>query len=201
MARMQEANAIVNAAKADDYNYALTDVVNVLADMSDGSLPRVEAPAKQQSLSTNQAQDMGTGSQLIGNPAYGQWTNHGGASIWEWYGMYAMFRDLTGGRSYNYGYWDRNRDWSYYSDIGRNRYGDTRTRDKYAPKSKKYSTARDYGVNRKSYGSASTERRASTYSSGSQKTTNSTFAKQQAGSVPGSFRNRSTYSRSSFGGK
>lgn len=196
--RYQEVNAIVEASKPDNFNLALIDVVNVVADMSNGSLPRVEVPPKSESLATNNAQDLGAGSQLIGNPAYGQWTNHGGTSVWEWYGMYAMFRDLVGGRSYSYGQWDRNRDWSYYSDIGRTRHGNVSKNKNYAPSSKKYSSTRDYDVSRKSYGSTSAERRASTYSksSGSQSTTN-----KKSSSMPSSFRNKSTYSRSRFGGK
>ncbi len=197
-ARYAEVNAIVEAAKPENFNLALIDVVNVLADMSNGSLPRVEVPPKQETLAANKAEDLGPGSQLIGNPAYGQWVNHNGTSIWEWYGMYAMFRDLVGGRSYSYNQWDRHRDWSYYSDIGRKKYG-PRGKDKsYAPSSKKYSRPRDYGVNRKSYGSAAAERRSSTYS----KKTNKPFSGfKKSASTPGSFRNRSTYSRGMFGGK
>ena len=197
VARYQEVNAVIAATKPDNYNLALTDVVNVVADMSTGLLPRVEAPAKSESLAANKAQDLGAGSQLIGNPAYGQWSNQGGTSVWEWYGMYAMFRDLTGGRSYSYGHWDRNRDWSYYSDIGRNRHGSHKKGKSYAPSTKKYSSSRDYGVSRKSYGSNSADRRASTYS----KKAGSSTMNKKSSSMPGSFRNKSTYSRSRFGGK
>ena len=198
IARYQEVDAIIRAAQPDAYNQALIDVVNVVADMSKGTLPRVDAEPKSESLATNRAQDMGAGSQLIGNPAYGQWVNHGGTSIWEWYGMYAMFRDLVGGRSYSYGYWNNNRDWSYYSDIGRERYGSYSKGKSYAPGSRKYSTQRDYGANRKSYGSSSSQRRNSVYSR-----TNSSQSTRytKSSSTPGSFRNSSTYSRSRFGGK
>jgi len=200
IARYQEANALVEASQPQTYNLALTDIVNVLADMSDGSLPRMEALAKQDSLTNNRAEDMGAGSQLIGNPAYGQWNNHGGTSVWEWYGMYAMFRDLVGGRSYGYNYWDRNRDYSYYNDVGRNRYGNARTKTTNAPKTKRYGNKRDYGTSQKSYGSSSAERRASTYSKSSSSSRSSSFSKKSS-NVGGSFRNKSTYSRSRFGGK
>lgn len=199
--RYQEANALIDAAQTTNFNNALTDVINVLADMSNGSLARINAQPKAESLSTNNAQDMGAGSQLIGNPAYGQWVNHGGTSIWEWYGMYAMFRDLVGGRNYSYDYWDRNRDWSYNSDIG---YGSSGggygSSTQHAPKSKKYNTAKEYGVSKKSYGSSSAERQASTYSTTSKKTTSSSYSNKSS-NVGGSFRNSSTYSRSSSGGK
>lgn len=199
VARYQEVNSIVEAARPENFNNALIDVVNAVADMSNGMLPRIAVPPKSESLASNNAQDLGAGSQLIGNPAYGQWTNQGGTSIWEWYGMYAMFRDLVGGRSYSYGQWDRTRDWSYYSDIGRNKHGSYRKGEKsYAPSSKKSSTVRDYGVSRKSYGSGSAERRASTYSQGSVK---KPAVNKKSASMPGSFRHRSTFSRGVFGGK
>ena len=65
---------IYQAADPVLYSDALSDPLNVLADMSDGTLPRVNAMSKAQSLAANKAQDFGTGEQLIGNPAYGSWT-------------------------------------------------------------------------------------------------------------------------------
>ena len=68
---------LLNLYQAADpvlYSDALSDPLNVLADMSDGTLPRVNAMSKAQSLAANKAQDFGTGEQLIGNPAYGNWT-------------------------------------------------------------------------------------------------------------------------------
>ena len=198
LAQYQEANGIIDAAQPENYNLALIDVVNVLADMSNGSLPRIESQSKRESLAANRSEDMGAGSQLIGNPSYGQWQNSGGTSVWAWYGMYAMFRDLTGGRSYGYNQWNRNRDWSYYNDVGRERNGNFRNRNSNPPTKKKYGSKRDYGVSKKSYGSSSSDRRKSAYgSSGSSK--KSAFSKKS--SAPASFRNRSSYSRSSFGGK
>ena len=199
-AQYQEAEAIIKASQPSTYNLALTDVVNVLADMSGGALPRVAALPKDESLISNNATDLGAGSQLMGNPAYGQWSNQGGTSIWEWYGMYAMFRDLTGGRSYSYNQWDRNRDYSYYNDVGRNKHGNVRTKATNAPKKKRYGKKRDYGTSKKSYGSKSAERRNSTYSrSGSNQQSSSSSRKSS--NVGGSFRNKSSYSRSRFGGK
>ena len=197
MAQYQEANALIAASQPQTYNLALTDVINVLSDMSNGSLPRMEAESKSDSLANNSAKDMGAGSQLIGNPSYGQWSNSGGTSVWAWYGMYAMFRDLTGGRSYGYNQWNRNRDYSYYNDVGRNRYGNVRTKSTNAPKTKRYGNKRDYGTSKKSYGSSSAERRSSSYGSSNK---SSSFSKKSS-NVGGSFRNKSTYSRSRFGGK
>ncbi len=197
-AQYQEANALITASQPQNFELALTDVVNVLADMSGGTLPRVASQSKEESLASNGATDMGAGSQLIGNPAYGQWSNQGGMSVWAWYGMYAMFRDLTGGRSVGFNQWDRNRDYSYYNDVARNRYGNVRTKGTNAPKKKRYGNKRDYGTSKKSYGTKSAERRASTYGKSSNK--KSSFSKRSS-NVGGSFRNKSTYSRSRFGGK
>ncbi len=201
LAQYQEANSIVDAAQPEIFNLALIDVVNVLADMSQGSLPRIESQSKRESLAANRSEDMGAGSQLIGNPSYGQWQNSGGTSVWAWYGMYAMFRDLTGGRSYGYNQWNRNRDWSYYNDVGRSRNGNTRTQSKNAPKSKKYGSKRDYGVSKKSYGSASSERRKSSFGGKNSSSSGKKSAFSKKSSAPASFRKRSSYSRSFFGGK
>jgi len=68
----QELDALTAATDPLVYNDSLQDVVNTLADLSGGTLPRVNVP-KQASSSNNVA-----GSQLIGNPNYGSWS--GGSS-------------------------------------------------------------------------------------------------------------------------
>jgi hypothetical protein len=118
----QELQYIVLAADTKTYNQMLTDPINVLADMSNGKLARVEAMSKTASARTNSASDYGAGSQLIGNPNYGQWNNQGGGSFWEWYGKYALFSSLFNRRSVSYSSWGHNRDYSYYNDYGRDRY-------------------------------------------------------------------------------
>ncbi len=119
--QLDELKNIVEAAGPDLFNDALSDPVNVLADMSDGKLARVNAVSKAASMQANGAQDFGDGSQLVGNPNYGQWKqDSNGMSFWEWYGMYALFSNLT--RPVMYDSWSRNRDYSYYSDYGRSRY-------------------------------------------------------------------------------
>jgi len=201
-ARYLEAGAIIEATKINNFNRSLVDVVNVVADMSNGTLPRLDSLPKAQSLSENRAQDLGAGSQLIGNPAYGQWSQQGGTSVWEWYGMYAMFRDLVGGRSYGYGYWDRHRDWSHHTDVGRKHYGNYRTKDAHKPKTNKYSSSRSYGSNKKSYGGSSRERNKSVYGNNTTSQKKSTSSSSKKSSLfGGSFRNKSTFSRSSFRGK
>jgi len=118
----QELNAIQVAADPALFGMMLTDPINVLADMSNGKLARVEAMSKEATLQANQAGDYGPGSQLVGNPNYGGWKQDSqGRSFWEWYGMYAMFSNLFRPPIY-YGGWAGNRGYSYYSDYGRNYY-------------------------------------------------------------------------------
>ncbi len=118
-------NEILNIYQAADpvlYSDALSDPLNVLADMSEGQLPRINSLSKSQSQQANNAQDFGTGEQLIGNPNYGNWqTGSNGMSFWAWYGMYSMMGDLFGRRTY-YNDWGRSRNYSYYNDYGRTRY-------------------------------------------------------------------------------
>ena len=100
---------IYQAADPVLYSEALSDPLNVLADMSDGQLPRINSLSKAQSKQANNAQDFGTGEQLIGNPSYGHWqTGSNGMSFWAWYGMYSMMGDLFGRRTY-YNDWGRSR--------------------------------------------------------------------------------------------
>lgn len=120
---LEEMDALYVAASPSNYNMVLTDPINVLADMSDGKLARVEAMSKEASLASNGAEDYGAGSQLVGNPNYGHWqTNSGGSSFWVFYGQYRLFSDLFGGRRIYYDDWSRHRNYSYYSDVGRSYY-------------------------------------------------------------------------------
>jgi len=118
----KEFNAIQVAADPVLFGMMLTDPINVLADMSNGKLARVEAMSKEATLQANQSGDYGPGSQLVGNPNYGGWKeNSQGRSFWEWYGMYSLFSNMFRSPIY-YGGWAGNRGYSYYSDYGRNYY-------------------------------------------------------------------------------
>jgi len=151
---------LMNIYQAADpllYSDALSDPLNVLADMSGGALPRVNSLSKSQSQRANNAQDFGTGEQLIGNPSYGHWqTGSNGMSFWGWYGMYSMMGSLSGRRTY-YNDWGRSRNYSYYNDYGRTRYSspsqlkkqtalDNRATKSFDNKGNKYSSA--YSKNR-----------------------------------------------------
>ncbi|WP_019615942.1 hypothetical protein [Psychromonas ossibalaenae] len=139
-AQLFETENLIEASDPALFNDALSDPINVIADMSDGKLARVNAISRQQSLTANGAEDNGAGSQLVGNPGYGQWqTSSTGASFWQWYGMYAMFSALSP-RPVYYDRWSSRRDYSYYNDYGRNRYTSpqqVKTQDNLAKKTKK----------------------------------------------------------------
>lgn len=138
-AQLFETETLIEASDPILYNDALSDPINVIADMSDGKLVRVNAISKQQSLRANGSEDNGAGSQLIGNPGYGQWqTNSSGMSFWHWYGMYSMFSAIT--NPVRYDRWSSRRDYSYYNDVGRNRYTSpqqTKSQNDLATKTKK----------------------------------------------------------------
>ena len=118
----QELSAIETAASPDTYGMMLSDPINVLADVSDGLLPRVAALSRDASARINEADDFGAGSQLVGNPHYGNWqTNGSGGSFWQWYGQYAFF-SMMFNRPIFYNSWGGHRGYSYYHDYGRSTY-------------------------------------------------------------------------------
>ena len=162
-------NELLNIYQAADpvlFSDALSDPLNVLADMSDGLLPRVNSLSKSQSQRANKAQDFGTGEQLIGNPNYGSWqTGSNGMSFWAWYGMYSMMGDLFGRRTY-YNDWGRSRNYSYYNDYGRTRYSspsqlknqrsiDARTKKSFSRSGQKFTSP--YSKNRAGSSSLSSQ--------------------------------------------
>ncbi|MBL4720145.1 MAG: hypothetical protein JKY20_03305 [Alphaproteobacteria bacterium] len=123
-----EAIAISQAAKPDVFNDSLVDVINVLADMSKGKLPKLN-------FSETNDKTMPPTQHLVGNPAYGNWRSQsGGGSFWVWYGQYRLFSDVLGwGRyRYNQNYWYRSRSASYYGDVGRHYYGTDRNNRSWA---------------------------------------------------------------------
>ena len=129
----QELDALSAAAEPSEFNRALADPLNVLADLTGGALPRVDATAAGASRRANNAADFGAGSQLVGNPSYGQWrTDSSGGSFWIWYGQFALIRDLLGGPRIGYGDWAGRRDYSYYHDYGRRNYTSPGARSRQA---------------------------------------------------------------------
>lgn len=210
-ARFEELLNIYQAADPVLYSDALSDPLNVLADMSQGALPRVNAMSKSQSMAANNAQDFGVGEQLIGNPAYGQWqTGSNGMSFWAWYGMYRMLGDVLDmgfssrrrGRVY-YNDWGRYRNYSYYNDFGRTRYSspnqlkkqtqlDTRTKKSFASRGQKFNSA--YSKNRSGASGISSQSK-SAQSSANRFRSNATKSKYTKSA---SFRNSSSSTSRGF---
>ena len=211
-----EIQTIKEAASPNSYAMMLTDPINVLADMSNGTLARVEAMSKEASLQANGAKDYGAGSQLVGNPSYGEWrTNSSGASFWAFYGQYRLLSDLWRGPVY-YNSWAGNRGYSYFNDVGRNHYTsraqrsqmqqvETRTRKNFQRQGKTFNSP--YAKNRR--GSNSTTRRSvarspKKFSSAYAKRGSSPFSsssRSRYGSRPSYNSRNMTMSRSSRGGK
>jgi hypothetical protein len=200
---------IYQAADPTLYSDALSDPLNVLADMSDGQLPRINSLSKSQSAKANNAQDFGTGEQLIGNPSYGQWnTGSNGMSFWAWYGMYSMIGDVFGSRRTSYSDWGRNRNYSYYNDYGRKRYSspsqlnkqtsvENRTRKSFESRGQKFTSA--YSKNRTGSSSLSSQSRTAQTSANKFKSTSaakSSYAKSSSKNA--SFRNSSSSTSRGF---
>ncbi len=120
--KLVEAQKLNAATQRDAYNDALSDTVNVLADLSDGELARVNALSNSAEQSLNNSKSYGKGSQYMGNPHYGYWSHGSGGSFWAWYGQYAFFSSMFGNNRYYYNDWAANRGYSYYHDVGRNHY-------------------------------------------------------------------------------
>jgi len=120
--KVEELQSLQVAADTSVFNDAMSDTVNVIADLSGGSLARVNAVSKETELALNNTNDQGPGSQYVGNPHYGHWSHGSGGSFWAWYGQYAFFSSMLGGRNYSYNNWAGSRGYSYYHDMGRNNY-------------------------------------------------------------------------------
>ena len=121
--RADELALISEAAQLTLFNDALSDPINVLADLSDGELTRVNAMSRASEMQINGQDAVKAGSQLVGNPNYGNWVTGGdGLSFWEWYGIYSLIDNLTDNRRYRYDSWSSRRGYSYYSDYGHRRY-------------------------------------------------------------------------------
>lgn len=193
-----EAQSIIKGSDPTVFNDALVDPINVLADMSDGKLPRIGVISKEEEKDYNGAKDYGPGSQLVGNPAYGSWHQSGGTSFWEWYGMYAMFSNLFGGHRIYYNDWNRYRPYSYYNDYGIDNYGSSRYRNRWESSYQKSAApGTTKPTNTKSYAGT---RKSSSYRSGGGVTAR-TPSPRKTSQYSGSLRSSSYSSRSSRSGK
>lgn len=66
--QLAEAENLYQAADPSLFNDMLSDPVNVVADMSDGKLARVNAISREAATLANGGEDFGPCSQLVGNP-------------------------------------------------------------------------------------------------------------------------------------
>ncbi len=120
---LSEFASISSAADPQNFNMMLTDPLNVLADLSNGALPRVAALSQEANAQINKDAENYPGQQLVGNPQYGEWqTDSSGSSFWAWYGGYRLLGDLFDNRRIGYDSWGRHRSYSYYNDYGRSAY-------------------------------------------------------------------------------
>jgi len=143
--QVEELQNLKQALSPTLFNDALSDPLNVMADMSAGTLARVNAMSQNQLA--GKGENFGAGSQLVGNPSYGNWVGgSGGSSFWQWVGMYAMFSSLS--NSISYDRWGRHRRYSYYNDYGRYRYSSPKQRrtqaDVWKKTKKSFSTSKRY---------------------------------------------------------
>ena len=187
-ASLQELELINAAADPVEFNNALGDVVNTLASLSDGQLPVVNVPPSQVA-NAKQA------NALIGNPAYGQWKQGSdGRSFWEWYGMYSLFSNLMGGRSY-YNSWAGQPHYSYYGNYGRSRWGSDSDINRNMNLSKKYPSKYNQPSRATKSRYSTAARRSSSYGGSSSKSSGSKSSGSRYSSYGSSSRS-SSYSSS-----
>lgn len=180
------------AATPDRFNDALTDPINVIADLSDGALSRVNAISAQAEQAANKT-EMPAATQLVGNPNYGHWqTNSSGMSFWEWYGMYSMFSRVVD--AIEYGSWSRNRRYSYYHDWGRSTYSSPK--QIYQQNEVEQKTKKSYQAQGKSYTSPYAKPRSG--AAGLSRASNTPVTSQRQSSYSKT-KSTSSYSKTSSG--
>ncbi len=151
---LDQLRRLTAAADPEVYDDSLIDVVNVLADLSQGLLARLHVPE------TNKTSEKGAADRLVGNPAYGQWRSGPSGLTWFFLGRYSSFGGpFYGGGAYRYDSWYRGRSWSYYNDVGRNYYGSRADNSRWSDAGRRMKDTRP----KKSYGSLKSGKRLSTY--------------------------------------
>ncbi len=150
---MDQLRRLSAAADGDVYNDSLIDVVNVLADLSQGFLARLHVPE------TEKTSEQGAADRLVGNPAYGHWRQGPSGLTWFFLGRYSSFGGPFYGGGYHYDNWYRGRSWSYYNDVGRNYYGSRADNNRWNDAGRRITNTKP----KKSYGSLRSGKRLSTY--------------------------------------
>ena len=188
-----------------NYDAMLVDPLNMLADFSEGRLPKLREIEFESGNATKGA----VGSEYVGNSNYGEWRrDSSGNSFWHWYGQYAFFSMMFGNRPVYYDSWSGSRRASYYHDRNRGAYSSPRARKNQADtlnRTKKSYTAKGkafkspYSKNTRIKGVANSSK-----SSNVSKPFRSSYAKSGSSSksYKSGYNSRSSGSRrSSFGGK
>ena len=189
----EDLHRVEAAADVVVFNDSLIDVINVLAALSNGKLPSMQASR------TKAKSAQGAGSHLVGNPRYGQWRqNSSGQSFWAFYGQYAMMRSLFfSPRPYYYSSWYSNRGWSYYGNVGRHYYGSRSDSTRWSQARKTYPNARP----RRTYGSLRSQRRLSTYGQSAMRRPGSALKRASSYSSSARGTSRGTSRTSGYRGK
>ncbi|NNJ85113.1 MAG: hypothetical protein HKP13_09300 [Gammaproteobacteria bacterium] len=197
----QELDSVSAGSDPIIYNDALLDVVNTLADLSQGELPRINIPKNAETAAVKGGQV--PGSYLVGNPSYGQWTTgSSGGSFWEWYGKYHMFTSVMGlmgggfygGPIYHNAWYGQPR-YSFYHDAGRGTYGSRSDRNTWRRGQDQLARQGIKTPKAKNYGSVAGKQRVSTYA---YRQTRTSSALRSGRSPAGSSTRTATKRRSSF---
>jgi hypothetical protein len=136
-----ENQALLGAMQPEVYNDALSDIVNTLADLSGGTLARVDGKKSSDFYKESGAENKGAGSLLVGNPNYGEWKkDSNGNSFWTFFGQMMMLNAIMdlGSRPYYYNSWYNQRPYSSYHDHYGSRYGSHKYRTNTAKLNSKY---------------------------------------------------------------
>lgn len=137
-----EFDAILGATQTETYNLVLSDYVNMLADMADDKLPRVDGKKPSEFYKETGAKNTGAATALVGNENYGSWVSKSdGTSFWEFYGQYSMMRDVLSMGSNSYSSWNSHRPYSYYNDYYGSRYSSSYHRNQRTNLSKTYKSS------------------------------------------------------------
>lgn len=147
-----EFQALLGASQTEIYNDALSDIVNTLAELSNGELARVDGKKSEDFYKETGAENKGAGTLLVGNENFGEWKqDSSGNSFWAFYGQMAFLNAMLdlGHRPYYYNSWYSNRPYSSYHDYYGNRYGSQKYRTRTSSLNKKY------GFNSKTHKSSS----------------------------------------------
>lgn len=195
-----------------NYDAMLIDAINMLADFTEGALPKM----REIEFEDRKTEGGAVGSEYVGNSNYGEWrSSSNGTSFWHWYGQYAFFSSLFGNRPVYYDSWSSNRRPSYYHDRNRGAYSSpsarsnqadalTKTRKSYSAKGKSFKSpyARNTSIKGQPYTKRSSQIQKPKPFKSAYANSGSSKSSSSSKSYKSGYNSRSSGSRrSSFGGK